>query len=251
MFSAKHEPDRLCASSRSPPNLIDGAALLPSRKEHPLSIPASRRNPSRGLNGRAAGPFSRASLTSSTSFLLPSGVPDDGQFSSFRFADRDRRFDARRWCRARQRARTRDDVWATARESCPDHDPLPNGSCSKAQRPFLWHYDGAKWSEIPTDAAYRSIHGTGPSDVWFSSSLRDRCREEAQDRGRSEVLRRRLRGARDGLVGRVDAAYERPSTGGIRHRTFDCSGVPPETIHPPSIAEDGMLAHCTCTCETP
>jgi hypothetical protein len=52
-------------------------------------------------------------------------------------------------------------------------------------------------------------------------------------------------------VGSVDAAYERPSTGGIRHRTFDCATAPPATINLPNIAEDGILVYYTCSCEGP
>lgn len=46
-------------------------------------------------------------------------------------------------------APAKDDVWASARKK-------------------LWHYDGAKWNEVPVDATYGSIHGTGPNDVWFA-----------------------------------------------------------------------------------
>ncbi len=50
-------------------------------------------------------------------------------------------------------------------------------------------------------------------------------------------------------VGSVDAAYVRPSTGGIRHRTYDCATAPTPTINLPSIAEDGTLEYYTCVCE--
>lgn len=66
-------------------------------------------------------------------------------------------------------APAKNDVWVTAREHCPDFDPLPNGACSKTSlAAYAWHYDGSAWTEIPCPAIYRSIHGSGPNDVWFA-----------------------------------------------------------------------------------
>jgi hypothetical protein len=65
-------------------------------------------------------------------------------------------------------APAKDDVWVTGQSHCPDLAPLPNGACSKPSSGFAWHYDGAKWASIAVDAVYRSIHGTGPGDIWFA-----------------------------------------------------------------------------------
>lgn len=65
-------------------------------------------------------------------------------------------------------APAKDDVWVTGRGHCPDLDPLPNGSCSKSVPGYAWHYDGSTWTSIDVDAAYVSIHGSGPNDVWLA-----------------------------------------------------------------------------------
>lgn len=46
-------------------------------------------------------------------------------------------------------APAKDDVWATATGA-------------------VWHYDGTTWKPVATGATYRSIHGSGPSDVWLA-----------------------------------------------------------------------------------
>ncbi len=65
-------------------------------------------------------------------------------------------------------APAKDDVWVTAQEQCPDLDPLPGAPCSQPLASLAWHYDGKDWTSIPVSAAYVSIHGTGPDDVWFA-----------------------------------------------------------------------------------
>ncbi len=60
------------------------------------------------------------------------------------------------------------DVWVSGRQRCPDFDPLPGAACSKSLRGYLWHYDGTTWTPLDAPAAYVSIHGTGPRDVWFA-----------------------------------------------------------------------------------
>lgn len=63
-------------------------------------------------------------------------------------------------------APAKDDVWVTARERCAT--PLPNGACSTPVSGYAWHYDGSAWDPVKVDGVYRSIHGTGPNDVWFA-----------------------------------------------------------------------------------
>lgn len=46
-------------------------------------------------------------------------------------------------------APAKDDVWVTAKDAA-------------------WHYDGARWTQVVTGATYRSIHGSGPTDVWLA-----------------------------------------------------------------------------------
>jgi hypothetical protein len=65
-------------------------------------------------------------------------------------------------------AAAKDDVWIVGRTHCPDFDPLPNGACSKPVTGLAWHYDGDAWSSVDVPAVYRSIHGTGPNDLWFA-----------------------------------------------------------------------------------
>jgi hypothetical protein len=86
--------------------------------------------------------------------------------------------------------------------------------------------------DAPTDAAKERRTVDGPVDS--PKSCDDVCESMAMT-----------------CVGSVDAAYERPSTGGIRHRTFDCATAPPATINLPNIAEDGVLVYYTCNCEEP
>jgi hypothetical protein len=65
-------------------------------------------------------------------------------------------------------APAKDDVWITASQHCPDLDPLPGGACSTKLAPYAWHYDGKAWNAIDVPSVYRSIHGSGPNDVWFA-----------------------------------------------------------------------------------
>lgn len=63
-------------------------------------------------------------------------------------------------------APAKDDVWITATEHCPT--PLPSGACETKVAGYAWHYEGSAWKAVAVDAPYRSIHGTGPKDVWFA-----------------------------------------------------------------------------------
>lgn len=65
-------------------------------------------------------------------------------------------------------AAEKDNVWLASTSKCPDLTPLPNGACSKKQSASLWHYEGTEWTETPVSTTYRSIHGSGPNDVWFA-----------------------------------------------------------------------------------
>lgn len=66
-------------------------------------------------------------------------------------------------------APAKDDVWVTARKKCPDTGPkLPNDGCTKPRAPFAWHYRGVTWESVAVTSAYKSIHGSGPNDVWFA-----------------------------------------------------------------------------------
>lgn len=121
---------------------------------------------------------------------------------------------------------------AAAPAAAEPEDATPTGVTDPGDREDAAPLQDGGAEDAATDAAKKRKDIEGP--VNSPKSCDDLCKGIAM-----------------ACVGSVDAAYERPSTGGIRHRTFDCATAPPATINLPSIAEDGVLAYYTCTCEEP